>query len=80
MWPMGWCCGWGSSCRCTADQGQFAPLAPQLTICQHLPMHLIEFSKGAAKVLARMPRNLRELIAQKIEAIAADPYGANRNL
>ena len=29
-------------------------------------MHLIEFSKEASKVLARMPRDLRELLMRKI--------------
>ena len=43
-------------------------------------MHLIEFSKEASKVLARMPRDLRDLrdlLMRKIEVVAADPYGAH---
>lgn len=43
-------------------------------------MHLIEFSKEASKVLARMPRDLRELLMRKIEVVAADPYGAHGNV
>ena len=42
-------------------------------------MHSIEFSKDAVKALARMPRDLRELIVEKIEIIAANPHAAHRN-
>jgi len=39
-------------------------------------MYSIEFTRGAAKALAKMPRNLRELVHSKIEGLARDPFGA----
>ena len=38
-----------------------------------LPMYSIEFTKTAAKALASMPRNARDLVKSKIVALAADP-------
>lgn len=39
-------------------------------------MHSIEYTREATKVLARMPRNVRELIESKIQTLARDPFGA----
>ena len=36
-------------------------------------MYSIEFTKAAAKALASMPRNTRDLVKAKIVALAADP-------
>mgnify|MGYP003526262296 CR=1 FL=1 len=36
-------------------------------------MYSIEFTKAAAKALASMPRNTRDLVKSKIVALAADP-------
>jgi len=35
----------------------------------------IEFTHQADKALARMPRNTRELVMNKIEDLALDPFG-----
>lgn len=43
-------------------------------------MHSIEFTKEADKALARMPRDLQELVTHKIEAVAADPYAQHNNV
>jgi len=43
-------------------------------------MHSIEYTRDAAKALVKMPRTLRELMLNKIEAVAADPYGAHNNV
>lgn len=37
-------------------------------------MHRIIFTKNAAKSLQKMPRNMAELIREKLEAIAIDPH------
>ena len=39
-------------------------------------MHLIEFTHHADKALAKLPRNVRELVMNKIEGLARDPFGA----
>ena len=39
-------------------------------------MHSIEYTREARKSLAAVPRNVRELIESKIEALAVDPLGA----
>lgn len=39
-------------------------------------MHSIEYSREATKALAKMPRNVRELVRAKIEGLARDPFGA----
>lgn len=39
-------------------------------------MHSIEYTRDALTVLAAMPRNARELVIGKIEALARDPFGA----
>lgn len=39
-------------------------------------MHSIEFTREAAKALDKMPRNVRELVVEKIEGLARDPFGA----
>ncbi|MEN9316549.1 MAG: hypothetical protein RIS35_2942 [Pseudomonadota bacterium] len=39
-------------------------------------MYSIEFTRDAAKTLARLPRNVRELLTEKIEDLARDPYSA----
>ena len=39
-------------------------------------MHSIQFTREAAKVFDKLPRNVRELVMQKIESLARDPFGA----
>jgi mRNA interferase RelE/StbE len=39
-------------------------------------MHSIEYTRDAVKALDQMPRNVRELVLRKIEAMARDPFGA----
>ena len=39
-------------------------------------MYSIEYSREAAKVLAKMPKNLRLLLGSKIEELARDPFSA----
>ena len=39
-------------------------------------MYLIEFTHHADKALAKLPRNVRELVMNKIEGLARDPFGA----
>jgi mRNA interferase RelE/StbE len=39
-------------------------------------VYSIEYTRDAVKVLARMPRTLRERVASKIEDLARDPFGA----
>ena len=39
-------------------------------------MHSIEFTREATKTLRKMSRNMRELVMQKIEGLARDPFGA----
>lgn len=36
----------------------------------------IEYTREADRALARMPRNVRELVISKIEGLARDPFGA----
>lgn len=43
-------------------------------------MHSIEYSREAIKVLEKMPRNLRELVVRKIEAVADAPYATHPNV
>ena len=42
-------------------------------------MHTIAYTKEAAKSLQRMPRNMAQLIREKLETIAADPYANHPN-
>jgi len=39
-------------------------------------MHSIEYTRDAVKALARMPRNTRELIQSKVQALAVAPTEA----
>lgn len=39
-------------------------------------MYSVEYTRDAVKTLARLPRNTRELIQSKIEAMAAAPTDA----
>ncbi len=39
-------------------------------------MYSIEYTKNAVKALAAMPRNVRETVKKKVEALARDPFGA----
>ena len=39
-------------------------------------MYSIAFTHQAAKALAKLPRNMRELVMKKIEGLARDPFGA----
>ena len=43
-------------------------------------MHSIEFTREAAKVLDRPPRNVRALVMQKIEAVMADSQAQHNNV
>lgn len=43
-------------------------------------MHSVEYSREAAKVLAKMPRDLRALMLSKIEDLARDPFAPNNNV
>ena len=40
----------------------------------------ILFTKQANKSLRRMPRNVSDLIRQKLDLIATDPYGQHNNV
>jgi mRNA interferase RelE/StbE len=42
-------------------------------------MHSIEYTAQALRVLTRMPRNVREQVVRKIEAVAADPHAQHNN-
>ena len=42
-------------------------------------MYTVTYSKEAAKSLQRMPRNTAQLIREKLENIAADPYADHPN-
>jgi mRNA interferase RelE/StbE len=39
-------------------------------------MYSIEYTREALKVLAKMPRNVRELVESKLQTLARDPFGA----
>ena len=39
-------------------------------------MYSIEYTKRAINTMAAMPRNVRELVKSKIEALARDPFDA----
>ena len=39
-------------------------------------MHLIEYTREARQTLKAMPRNVSRVLESKIEALAADPAGA----
>lgn len=43
-------------------------------------MYSIEFTRQAQKVMEALPRDLRDLILRKIEAVAADPHGRHGNV
>jgi len=42
-------------------------------------VYSIAYSKEAAKSLQRMPRNMAQLIREKLELIAVDPYADHPN-
>lgn len=39
-------------------------------------MYSIEVTKEARKVLLKMPRDVRDLVLEKVSALARDPFGA----
>lgn len=43
-------------------------------------MYKISFAKQAYRALRRMPKNTSELIREKLERIAADPYAQHNNV
>ena len=43
-------------------------------------MYSVTWLKSATQVLARLPRNLAARIVEKIEEVAAEPYGDNPNV
>ena len=43
-------------------------------------MHKISFTKEADKALRKMPRNIAQLIREKLEHLACDPYAPNNNV
>ena len=43
-------------------------------------MHSVAWLKNAMQVMARLPRNLAARVVEKIEEVAADPYGDNPNV
>ena len=43
-------------------------------------MHRIVFSKQASKTLLRMPRNVADLIREKLDVVAKNPYGHHPNV
>ncbi len=53
-----------------------AGLVPVLAKCYYSFMHSIEYTRDALKTLAKMPRDVRELVARKVEEMARDPFGA----
>ena len=43
-------------------------------------MYSIEFTRQATMVLQSMPRNVRELVREKVQALARDPYASSANV
>lgn len=43
-------------------------------------MYSVAFTKEALKTLRRIPRNVANLIREKIDTIAADPYAPHNNV
>ena len=43
-------------------------------------MYSVTYLKNATQVLARLPRNLVTRVVEKIEEVAADPYGGHPNV
>jgi mRNA interferase RelE/StbE len=43
-------------------------------------MFKVEYSKSARNALKAMPRNVAELIVEKIGTLAADPFAPNNNV
>jgi mRNA interferase RelE/StbE len=43
-------------------------------------MFTVEYSRDALRALMHMPRNVRELIRSKIEAVATNPLGRHANV
>ncbi|MBE2223052.1 MAG: type II toxin-antitoxin system RelE/ParE family toxin [Anaerolineae bacterium] len=43
-------------------------------------MYKILFTKQANKSLRKMPRNVSDLMRQKLDLIATDPYGQHNNV
>lgn len=43
-------------------------------------MYRIVFTRQAAKSLQRIPRNVSDLIREKLKQIAADPFGKHLNV
>ena len=44
------------------------------------PVYSVTYPRDATQVLARLPRNLAARVAEKIEDVAADPYGNHPNV
>ena len=44
-----------------------------------MSVYTIAYTKEAAKSLQRMPRNIAQLIREKLEMIAVDPYADHPN-
>ena len=43
-------------------------------------MYTVVFTKQAARMLRRIPRNIADLIRVKIDKIAEDPYASHNNV
>lgn len=43
-------------------------------------MYSVTFAKQAVRTLRRMPRNIANLIREKIDTIALDPYAPHNNV
>ena len=43
-------------------------------------MYQVVFTKQAARALRKLPRNVGQLIREKIDEIAADPYASHNNV
>lgn len=43
-------------------------------------MYSVTFTKQAVRTLRRMPRNIANLIREKIDTIALDPYAPHNNV
>ena len=44
-----------------------------------MSVYTIAYTKKAAKLLQRMPRNIAQLIRERLEMIAVDPYADHPN-
>ena len=43
-------------------------------------MYAVEYSRDALRSLTRMPRNMRDLVREKVEAVSANPHGRHPNV